>query len=80
MIVAVEVQRSLEDNWEPVITTIRKVVTQVHELPPDAVYLVRYGSLPKTSSGKIQRHACFSRLYRRKSASRIEVGELGSRV
>ncbi len=59
LIVAVEVQRSLEDNWEPVITTIRKVVTQVHELPPDAVYLVRYGSLPKTSSGKIQRHACF---------------------
>lgn len=27
--------------------------------PPDAVYLVRTGSLPKTSSGKIQRHACF---------------------
>lgn len=58
LILAVEVQRSLEDNWEPVITTIRKVVTQEHELPPDAVYLVRHGSLPKTSSGKIQRHAC----------------------
>ncbi len=59
LIIAVEVQRSLEDNWEPVIQTIRRVVTQVHELPPDAVYLVRSGSLPKTSSGKIQRHACF---------------------
>lgn len=58
LILAVEVQRSLEDDWEPVIQTIRRVVTQVHELPPDAVYLVRYGSLPKTSSGKIQRHAC----------------------
>jgi 8-amino-7-oxononanoate synthase/acyl carrier protein len=58
LILAVEVQRSLEDDWEPVIQTIRRVVTQIHELPPDAVYLVRYGSLPKTSSGKIQRHAC----------------------
>jgi acyl carrier protein len=27
-------------------------------LPPDAVVLVRFGSIPKTSSGKIQRHAC----------------------
>lgn len=59
LIIAVEVQRSLEDDWEPVIQTIRRVITQVHELPPDAVYLVRAGSLPKTSSGKIQRHACF---------------------
>ncbi len=58
LIIAVEVQRSLEDDWEPVIHTIRRSVTQVHELPPDAVYLVRFGSLPKTSSGKIQRHAC----------------------
>ncbi len=58
LVIAVEVQRSLEDDWEPVIHTIRRSVTQVHELPPDAVYLVRFGSLPKTSSGKIQRHAC----------------------
>jgi 8-amino-7-oxononanoate synthase/acyl carrier protein len=58
LILAVEVQRSLEDNWDPVIQTIRRCVTQIHELPPDAVYLVRAGSLPKTSSGKIQRHAC----------------------
>ncbi len=58
LIIAVEVQRSLEEDWEPVIQAIRKSVTQAHELPPDAVILVRSGSLPKTSSGKIQRHAC----------------------
>ncbi|MCY2976425.1 MAG: aminotransferase class I/II-fold pyridoxal phosphate-dependent enzyme [Planctomycetota bacterium] len=58
LIIALEVQRSLEEDWEPVIQAIRKSVTQVHELPPDAVILVRSGSLPKTSSGKIQRHAC----------------------
>jgi 8-amino-7-oxononanoate synthase/acyl carrier protein len=58
LIVAVEVQRSAEDDWAPVITQIRRSVTQQYELPPDAVYLVRFGSLPKTSSGKVQRHAC----------------------
>jgi 8-amino-7-oxononanoate synthase/acyl carrier protein len=58
LIIAVEVQRSLEDNWSPVIEKIRRAVTQEHELPPDAVVLVRNSSLPKTSSGKIQRHAC----------------------
>ncbi len=58
LIIAVEVQRSLESDWGPVVQAIRRAVTQVHELPPDAVVLVRHGSLPKTSSGKIQRHAC----------------------
>ncbi len=33
LIIAVEVQRSLEEDWEPVILAIRKAVTQVHELP-----------------------------------------------
>jgi 8-amino-7-oxononanoate synthase len=58
LIIAVEVQRSLEDDWNPVVQSIRRSVTQGHELPPDAVVLVRHGSLPRTSSGKIQRHAC----------------------
>ncbi len=58
LIIAVEVQRSLEADWGPVVQAIRRAVTQVHELPPDGVVLVRHGSLPRTSSGKIQRHAC----------------------
>lgn len=58
LIIAVEVHRSLESDWGPVVQAIRKSVTQGHELPPDAVVLVRHGSLPRTSSGKIQRHAC----------------------
>jgi 8-amino-7-oxononanoate synthase/acyl carrier protein len=44
--------------WNEVIDAIRRDVTTEHELPPDAVILVRSGSIPKTSSGKIQRHAC----------------------
>ncbi len=66
LIIAVEVQRSLEDDWAPVIEAIRRSIVQVHELPPDAVVLVRSGSLPKTSSGKIQRHACLQ-AFREKS-------------
>lgn len=58
LILAVEVQRGRDDDWHPVLQAIRRSVTEVHELPPDAIFLVRYGSLPKTSSGKIQRHAC----------------------
>src|SRR5690606_15892331 len=53
-----EGNRAGKEHWDDVIKAIRREVTAEHELPPDAVYLVRKGSIPKTSSGKIQRHAC----------------------
>ena len=37
---------------------IRQAVAQQHELQVYAVVLLKLGSIPKTSSGKIQRHAC----------------------
>lgn len=58
LVVVSEVIRGANENWEDVIKSIRREVTAEHELPPDAVFLVRHGSIPKTSSGKIQRHAC----------------------
>jgi len=58
LIVVAEVERTRRDDWSDVIDAVRKAVTAEHELPPDAVVLVRFGSIPKTSSGKIQRHAC----------------------
>ncbi len=58
LIVVAEVERTRRDDWSDVIDSVRKAVTAQHELPPDAVVLVRFGSIPKTSSGKIQRHAC----------------------
>jgi 8-amino-7-oxononanoate synthase/acyl carrier protein len=58
LIIVAEVERARRDDWSDVIAAVRKDVTAEHELPPDAVLLVRYGSIPKTSSGKIQRHAC----------------------
>jgi 8-amino-7-oxononanoate synthase/acyl carrier protein len=58
LIVVAEVERTRREDWSDVIAAVRKAVTAEHELPPDAVVLVRFGSIPKTSSGKIQRHAC----------------------
>ena len=59
LIICAEVQkRSEATEWDDVIKAIRRSVTEQHELPPDAVVLVRFGTLPRTSSGKIQRHAC----------------------
>jgi 8-amino-7-oxononanoate synthase len=58
LVVVSEVERRNGDDWDEVIDAIRRSVTAEHELPPDGVILVRAGSIPKTSSGKIQRHAC----------------------
>ena len=37
---------------------IRKAVAIDHEIAPDAIVLIKAGSVPKTSSGKVQRHRC----------------------
>jgi 8-amino-7-oxononanoate synthase len=58
LIVMTEVERTRHKDWPKVIQAIRSNVTREHELPPDVIMLVRFGSMPKTSSGKIQRHAC----------------------
>ena len=58
LIIVSELDRTRRDNWDDVVEAIRRDVTREHELPPDGIVLVRFGSLPKTSSGKIQRHAC----------------------
>ena len=59
LIVVCEVDRQrVQTDWQQVIQQIRANVTEEHELPPDGVVLVRAGSIPKTSSGKIQRRTC----------------------
>ncbi|MEC9093032.1 MAG: AMP-binding protein, partial [Planctomycetota bacterium] len=58
LVIVSETERSREKDWSAVIEDIRKDVTAEHDVPPDAVVMVRTGSIQKTSSGKIQRHAC----------------------
>ncbi len=58
--IAQEVERSYLRNldFDQVIRAIRQAVVEQHELEVYAVLLLKTGSIPKTSSGKIQRHAC----------------------
>ena len=58
LVVVCEMQRRRREDWGDVLQAIRNSVAREHDVPPDAIVLVRFGSLPKTSSGKLQRHAC----------------------
>jgi amino acid adenylation domain-containing protein len=59
LVVVQEVARHYgETSLEEVVGSIRRDIAEAHELQAYAVVLVKTGSVPKTSSGKIQRHAC----------------------
>jgi len=58
LVIVAETVRRRDMDWDEHLHAIRRAVTEEHDLPPDAIYLVRNSSVPKTSSGKIQRHAC----------------------
>lgn len=58
LIVVCEVERGQNKVWSDVLQSVRSSVVSEHDLPPDAVILVRSGSVPKTSSGKVQRKFC----------------------
>lgn len=60
LVVAQEVERSYVRNLnvDEVIGAICQAVAEQHELQVYAVLLLKTGSIPKTSSGKIQRQAC----------------------
>jgi len=62
LVVAVEVKRNYLRNLnvDEVIRAIRHAVLEEHELQVYGVLLLKTGSIPKTSSGKIQRYACRS--------------------
>ena len=48
---------------DEIVGNIRQTVASGHELQVYAVALIKPGSIPKTSSGKIQRHACQAEFY-----------------
>ena len=45
-------------GFQDVVRAIRKAVMDEFQIQPYAILLLRTGSIPKTSSCKIQRHAC----------------------
>jgi acyl-CoA synthetase (AMP-forming)/AMP-acid ligase II len=54
-------ERRPQLNPGEVVKAVRRAVAEDHELQTLDVVLLKAGSLPKTSSGKIQRHACRQR-------------------
>ncbi len=60
LVVVQEIERTYlrKLHIDEVVGEIRHQVSLEHELQVYAVVLLKTGSIPKTSSGKIQRHAC----------------------
>jgi 8-amino-7-oxononanoate synthase len=58
LVVVHEVDRRRDRNDAEIFNAVRKAVAEEHQLTVGAVVLIRMRSIPKTSSGKIQRFAC----------------------
>lgn len=59
LVVVQEIRRGeLSPNPQKVIEDIRRAVAEEHNLHLFGVLLVRVGTIPKTSSGKVQRQTC----------------------
>ena len=59
LVIVSEVERQYRNlNVDEVVETIRQAVAKHHELQVYAVVLIKMSSIPKTSSGKLQRRAC----------------------
>lgn len=73
LVVVHEVRRQyLSADSEEVAAAVRQAVAERHELHVYAVVLLKTGTLPKTSSGKLQRRACRDEFLR---GSLQQVGE-----
>ncbi|HYG08743.1 MAG TPA: amino acid adenylation domain-containing protein, partial [Pyrinomonadaceae bacterium] len=60
LVVVQEADHRRPSDWQAVSEAVVQAVAERHELQLHALVLVKTGSLPKTSSGKIQRHLCRS--------------------
>ncbi|MEE8586575.1 MAG: amino acid adenylation domain-containing protein, partial [Acidobacteriota bacterium] len=59
LVVVQEVERRSRGlEVEEVAQAVRRAVAEVHEVQVYGVALIRFGTIPRTSSGKIRRHAC----------------------
>lgn len=58
LILVQEIDRRKQGKFGMIYDAIRRAISTEHELGLDAIVFVRGGTVPKTSSGKIQRHAC----------------------
>ena len=57
LVLVQEVRRDGNCDLAPVVNAVRAAVLEEHGLSLDSVVLIRCGTIAKTSSGKVQRHA-----------------------
>ncbi|HXU43886.1 MAG TPA: fatty acyl-AMP ligase, partial [Thermoanaerobaculia bacterium] len=58
LVIVHELERGRQAEAEAAQEAIRSAIAEEHEVRVEDVVLIRVGTLPKTSSGKIQRRAC----------------------
>ncbi len=58
LVLVQEVKHNGKMDLNLVLDAVRMAVLDEHDLALDTIVLVRSGTIPKTSSGKVQRHAC----------------------
>lgn len=58
LVIVQEVERRVKEGFDSIFQAIRRAVALEHELAVDAIVLIKPGSIPRTSSNKIQRFAC----------------------
>ncbi|MCG6498018.1 non-ribosomal peptide synthetase [Kitasatospora sp. A2-31] len=59
LVIVQEVARDHQDGDLPTLArAVREAVAESHGVRPAAVVLIRAATLPRTSSGKVQRHVC----------------------
>jgi len=58
LIIVQEIADGFKGKAADVVSRIRQELSEQHEIQPHAVILIRPFTIPKTSSGKIQRFAC----------------------
>lgn len=58
LVVVQELEHRQSPDLDAVIESIRQSLIEEYEVQARVILLVKAGSVPKTSSGKIQRHAC----------------------
>ncbi|HEX4128629.1 MAG TPA: aminotransferase class I/II-fold pyridoxal phosphate-dependent enzyme [Pirellulales bacterium] len=58
LVIVCEIERTAREDVDAVLAAVRRAVAREHELTVTAIRLLKPGGVPKTSSGKIQRHAC----------------------
>ena len=58
LVIVSELNRKHRSSPDEAMDAVRAAIARVHDIQAFAVVFIKSGALPRTSSGKVQRHAC----------------------